>query len=92
MLVTFPDFPPNIRVEVACAKCGLIKHPQFSVRRCPVGVCHDCRRPGRRGGGGCSLEEGRTYLEAFFAENCGRSVTDAEVERVWAHLRRRLGI
>ncbi len=92
MLVTFSDIPPNIRVEVACAKCGLIKHPQLSVRRCPVGVCHICRRPGRRGGGGCSLEEGRAYLGAFLAESAGRSVTDAEVEEVWAHLRRQLGI
>ncbi|CAM9864025.1 unnamed protein product, partial [Heterosigma akashiwo] len=40
VLVTFPDFPPSIRVQVACAKCGLIKHLQFSVRRCPVGVCN----------------------------------------------------
>ena len=51
--------------EVACGKCGIIKHPQRCVRQCPVGVCHVCcRRQGRRGVGGCSVEEG----EAFFRE------------------------
>ncbi len=92
LLVTFLDFPPSVRLAVACGKCGLIKHPQFCVRQCPVGVCHDCRRPGRRGGGGCSLEEGRAYLEAFLEEFAARRLEDAEVEEVWAHLKRQLGI
>ncbi len=79
-----------MRFEVACGKCTIIKHPQGPARKCLVEVCHVCcRRQGRRGVGGCSVEEG----EAFFREMLKPwGLSEEMVGSTWVDWKSQLGL
>jgi len=53
-------------LEVACGSCGIAQHPTGTVKECPVGGCHVCRKG--RDAGGCSYEDGRLFFRALFNE------------------------
>lgn len=59
--------------EVACGKCGIIKHPQWCIRKCPLGVCHT-----QRGGGAGPLHLGD--IEAMGAHGRGARVSLGRLE------------
>ena len=90
-----------VKYEVACGKCGIIKHPQRPVRmgvrgelvftKCPLRGCHVCCRRGERGGGRCTIQGGRAFFEKMLRESCTPPYK-GWIEDRWQSWRTQLGL
>ena len=79
--------------EVACGKCGIVKHPRGPVSRCMTkGGCHICWRRGR-GGRGCCLEEECAFFFAMIRDLDDDSKwSDEWIEARWQEWKHQLGL
>ena len=82
--------PDGWTFEVACKKCGIIRHPQGRFRKCPVGVCHVCcRRSGQRGVGGCSVGEGEVFFRELLKQY---GIPEEMIDGAWADWKIQVGL
>jgi len=82
--------PDGWTFEVACKKCGIIRHPQGRFRKCPVGVCHVCcRRSGQRGVGGCSVGEGEVFFRELLKQY---GLPEEQIDSAWADWKIQVGL
>ena len=86
-----------IRLEVACGKCGIAKHPQeieisgVVFNKCPTSGCHVCCRRGERGGG-CTMQGGRAFFDKMMREIYPYDPSEKWVEDRWRSWRTQLGL
>jgi len=79
------------KLEVACGKCGIAKHPQeieisgvvFS--KCTTGGCHVCCRRG------CTMQGGRAFFDKMMRE-IYEHPSEKWVEDRWRSWRTQLGL
>ena len=85
------------KLEVACGKCGIAKHPQeieisgVVLRKCPTRGCHVCCRRGERGGG-CTMQGGRAFFVKMMREIYPYNPSEKWVEDRWQSWRTQLGL
>ena len=84
------------KLEVACGKCGIAKHPQeieisgVVLKKCPTDGCHVCCRRGERGGG-CTMQGGRAFFDKMMHE-IYECPSEKYVEDRWRSWRTQLGL
>lgn len=80
-----------ITLYVACGRCGIVKHLNKQVKKCPIGGCHVCCRCGECRGGGCCLEERRAFFTAMVVDMADY-VSEFGVFCRWKGWMRQLGL
>ena len=86
----FIEEPNGWTFEVACTKCGIIKHSQGCFRKCPVGVCHVCsRRNGQRWVGSCSVGEGEVFFRELLTQH---GLPEEMIDGAWADWKTQVGL